>query len=140
MCPKHKRERNCASIPVVLPQPLVSPVRRLEGDVAVEELVLPHLKSTQMQRLAKMIFLLVGCALVQSQPSGRFTRFCKQFFESSPCLCGQQGSCVTIVELSENILQNLGNNLMADSVGCATCPLHPEASHATLEKPFGLSL
>ena len=30
-------------IPVVLPQPLVGPVRGLEGDVAVEELVLPHL-------------------------------------------------------------------------------------------------
>ena len=45
-----------------------------------------------------------------------FRRFCKQFSESSPCLPGQQGSCITAVELSENILRNLGNDLMADSV------------------------
>ena len=31
-------------------------------------------------------------------------------------MLGQQGSCITIVELSENILQNLGNDLMTDSV------------------------
>ena len=38
-------------IPVVLPQPLVGPVRGLEGDVAVEELVLPHL-SGRLWRVA----------------------------------------------------------------------------------------
>ena len=45
-----------------------------------------------------------------------FRRFCKQFSESSPCLPGQQRSCIIFVELSENILQNLGNDLMANSV------------------------
>ena len=45
-----------------------------------------------------------------------FRRFCEQLSDSSPCLPGQQGSCITIVELSENILQNLGNDLMADNV------------------------
>ena len=45
-----------------------------------------------------------------------FRRFCKPFSESSPCLPGQQGSCMITVQLSENILQNLGNNLMSDSV------------------------
>ena len=29
---------------------------------------------------------------------------------------GQQGSCITTVDLSESILQNLGNNLMANIV------------------------
>ena len=40
--------------------------------------------------------------------TGRYLvkRFCQQFYESSPCLPGQQGSCRT-VELSENILQDL---------------------------------
>ena len=33
-------------------------------------------------------------------------RFCTQFFESSPYLPGQQGSCRTAVELSENSEQN----------------------------------
>ena len=42
--------------------------------------------------------------------------FCILFPESFPCLPGWQGCCITIVELSENILQNLGNDLMADSV------------------------
>ena len=45
-----------------------------------------------------------------------FCRFCKPFSISSPCLPGQQGSCITTVELSENILQSLGNDLMADNV------------------------
>ena len=49
-----------------------------------------------------------------------FRRLCKQFSESSPCLPEQQGGCITVVELSENILQNLGNDLMADSV-CHIC-------------------
>ena len=45
-----------------------------------------------------------------------FCMFCKQFSESSPCLPGKQGSCITTVELSDNILQNLENDLMPDSV------------------------
>ena len=36
-------------------------------------------------------------------------RFCKQFSESTPCLLGQQGSCSTTVELSENSLQRLSS-------------------------------
>ena len=45
-----------------------------------------------------------------------FCRFCKHFSESFPCLPGQEGSCITTVELAENIIQNLVNDLMADSV------------------------
>ena len=45
-----------------------------------------------------------------------FPRFCEQFSESSPCLPRQQGRCITAVELSKNILQNLGHDLMANSV------------------------
>ena len=40
--------------------------------------------------------------------------------ESSPCLLGQHGSCSTAqrpVELSENILQNLFNKLLPQTVG-----------------------
>ena len=63
-----------------------------------------------------------------------FRRFCKQFSKSSSCFPGQQGSYITTVELSENILQNPGNDLMAMSVselglvdcnfGCSfVCPI-----------------
>ena len=45
-----------------------------------------------------------------------FGRFCNQFSERSHFLPGQRGSCITTVELSETILQNLGNDLMAESV------------------------
>ena len=45
-----------------------------------------------------------------------FPWFCKQFFESSPYLPGQQGSYITTVKLAENILPNLGNDLMAERV------------------------
>ena len=48
-------------------------------------------------------------------------RFCKMFSESSPCLLGQHGSCITAqrpVELSENILQNFFQNLTPQTV-CA---------------------
>ena len=41
--------------------------------------------------------------------TGRYLgrRFCKQFSEGSPYFPGQQGSCKTTMQLSENILQNL---------------------------------
>ena len=42
----YNRPQNCTNVPVVLPQPLVGPVRGLEGDVTIEELVLPHLTRT----------------------------------------------------------------------------------------------
>ena len=52
-----------------------------------------------------------------------FCRFGKEFSESSPYLPGLQGFCIATVELSENILQNLGNDLMADSVQCSLSPI-----------------
>ena len=61
-----------------------------------------------------------------------FRRFCKQFSESSPCLPGEQGSCKTTVELSENILQNLGNDLMVDSVRIVLCELQPRVNDKKL--------
>ena len=57
-----------------------------------------------------------------------FSRFCKQFSEIStvvvqlPCCLGKQG------ELSENCLQNLGNDLMADSVRYVQYSIHNWAS------------
>ena len=54
--------------------------------------------------------------LLHSPPSGRFAGFVNSFLTVPlACLAGQQGSCITAVELSENILQNVGNDLMADS-------------------------
>jgi len=50
-------------------------------------------------------------------PLGHFTGFVNNFLRVPlACLPGQQGSCITTKELSEDILQNLGNDLMTDSV------------------------
>ena len=50
---------------------------------------------------------------LHSPPSGRSAGFVNNFLKV-PLAC--LGGCITIVELSENILHNLGNDLMADSV------------------------
>ena len=49
---------------------------------------------------------------VHCPPSGRFAGFVNNFLKIP---LARLGSCITIVELSENILQNLGNDLMVDS-------------------------
>ena len=56
------------------------------------------------------------CYLSTMSAIRTFRRLCNQFSESSLWLPGQQGRCITTVELSENSLQNLGKSLMADSV------------------------
>ena len=67
----------------------------------------------------ELIFVLILAAVIIHSAIRLFRRLCKQFSESSPCLPVQQGSCITNVELSENILRNQGNDLMADSVHCS---------------------
>ena len=91
------------------------PITRRKGKSRREEGKILHFHSFYTQLFIPSfatfcyVFLSEGLLKQRSTRRGCYLekRFVKQFSESSPCLPGQQGSCSTNVELSENCLQNL---------------------------------